>query len=164
MHSCTWNFENGQFVMVFIETWWKWPNDALLLKKPSLEFWKCIIVMFQLAHDFTHLAWQWLFLCATYLDSEPFHFASKSVEFLHASLYHGSLENKLTLDLSPCIWKSSVGDTSCCNFISHCQLCIVVPEILKMGNLWWYSLKLGGNDQMTHCFSKNLVWSSGNAL
>ena len=62
--------------------------------------------MFQLAHDFTHLALQWLFLYATCLDSEPFHFASKSVEFLHASLYHGSLENKLTLDLSPCIWKS----------------------------------------------------------
>ena len=150
--------------MEFIETWWKWPNDALLLKKLSLEFWKCIIVMFQLAHDFTHLAWQWLFLCATFLDSEPFHFASKSVEFLHASLYHGSLENKLTLDLSPCIWKSSVGDTSCCNFISHCQLSIIVPEIFKMRNLWWNSLKLGGNDQMTHCFSKNLVWSSGNAL
>ena len=134
------------------------------MKNLSLEFWKCIIVMFQLAHDFTHLACQWLFLCATCLDSEPFHFASKSVAFLHASLYHGSLENKLTLDLSRYIWKSSVGDTSCCNFISHCQLCIVVPEILKMGNLRWNSLKLGGNDQMTHCLSKNLVWSSGNAL
>ena len=134
------------------------------MKNLSLEFWKCIIVMFQLAHDFTHLACQWLFLCATCLDSEPLHFASKSVEFLHTSLYHGSLENKLTLDLSRYIWKSSVRDTSCCNFISHCQLFIVVPEILKRGNLRWNSLKLGGNDQMTHCLSKNLVWSSGNAL
>ena len=70
------------------------------------------------SHDFTHLAWQWLFLSATCLDSEPFQ--SKSVEIMHASLYHGSLENKISLDLSRYIWKSSVGDTSCCNFISHC--------------------------------------------
>ena len=39
------------------------------------------------SHDFTHLAWQLLFLSATCVDSEPFHFASKSVEFLHTSLY-----------------------------------------------------------------------------
>ena len=79
-----------------------------------------IIVMFHLINDFTNLASQWLFLCATCLDSEPLHFASKSVEFLHASLYHWSLMNELTLDLSHYIWKSLVGDTSCCNFFPHC--------------------------------------------
>ena len=44
-------------------------------------------------HDFTHLAFQGLFLCGTFLDSEPLHFASKSVEFVHASLYHWSVQN-----------------------------------------------------------------------
>ena len=91
-----------------------------LLKKLGSEFWKCIIVMFQLGHDFTHLASQWLFLCVTLLDSEPLHLTSKSVEFLHASLYHWSLKNKLTLNLSRYIWKSLVGDTSCRNFFLHC--------------------------------------------
>ena len=52
------------------------------------------------SHDFTHLASQGLFLCGTFLASEPLHFASKSVESVHASLYHWSLKNKLTLDLS----------------------------------------------------------------
>ena len=47
-----------------------------------------------------------LFLCTTCLDSKPLHFAPNSVEFLHASLYHWSLKNKLTLDLSRYIWKS----------------------------------------------------------
>ena len=42
--------------MEFIETWWKWANDALFVKKLSSEFFKCIIVMFQLAHDFPPLA------------------------------------------------------------------------------------------------------------
>ena len=54
-------------------------------------------------------ACQWLFLCATFLDSEPLHFASKCVELLHASLYRWSLKDKLTLDLSHYIWKSVVG-------------------------------------------------------
>ena len=85
--------------MKFIETWWKLPNDALFVKKLSSELWKCIIVVFQLAHDFTHLASEWLFLCATCLDSEALHLASKSVEILHASLYHWSLKNTLALDL-----------------------------------------------------------------
>ena len=66
------------------------------------------MVMFQLGHDFTHLACQWIFLCATCLDSEPMNFASKSVEFLHASLYRWSLKNKVTLDLSRYILKSLV--------------------------------------------------------
>ena len=35
--------------MEFIKTWWKRPNDTLFLKKLSLEFFQCIIVMFQLA-------------------------------------------------------------------------------------------------------------------
>ena len=39
--------------MEFIETWLKSPDDALFVKKRSLEFWKCIVVMFQIAHDFT---------------------------------------------------------------------------------------------------------------
>ena len=76
--------------------------------------------MFQLTHDFTHLAFQWLFLCAICLDSEPLHFASKSVEFSHASLYRWSLKDKLTLDLSRYIWESILGDTSCCNFFPYC--------------------------------------------
>ena len=69
-----------------------------LWKKLSSEFFKCIIVMFLLAPHFTHLASQWVFLCAACLDSEPFHSASKSVEILHASLYDWSLKNKVTLD------------------------------------------------------------------
>ena len=72
--------------MEFIETWWKWQNDALFVKKLGSEFFQCIIVMFQLAHDFTHFASKWLFVCATFLDSEALQIASKSVEFLHASL------------------------------------------------------------------------------
>ena len=72
------------------------------------------------SHDFTHLVSEWLFLYATCLDSEPLHFASKSVEFLHVSLYRWSLKNKLTLDLSCYILKSLVGDTPCCNFFPHC--------------------------------------------
>ena len=59
---------------------------------------------------------QWLFLCATCLDSEPLHFASKSVEVFHASLYRWSLKNELTLDLSGDILKSFVGDTSFVTF------------------------------------------------
>ena len=106
--------------MKLIETWWKSLNDALFVKKLYLEFWKCIIVMFQLAHDFTHFSSQWLFLCATVLDSEPSHFTSKSVEILHASLFHWCLENRLTLDLSGYIWKSLVEDTCYCNFFPHC--------------------------------------------
>ena len=68
------------------------------------------------SHDFTHFCSQWLFLCATFLDSEPLHFPLKSVEIFYASLYHWSLKNKVTLDLSRYIWKSVVGDTSICNF------------------------------------------------
>ena len=45
------------------------------------------------SHDFTHLASQGLFLCSACLDSEPLNFASKSVEFVHASLYHWSVKN-----------------------------------------------------------------------
>ena len=150
--------------MEFIETLWKWPNDAWFVKKLSSEFFKCIIVVCQLAHDFTHLASQWLFLCATFLDSERLHFASKSVEFYHASLYQWSLKNKLTLDLSRYIWKSLLGDMSGCNFFLIFTFSIIVPEISKMCNLWWNSLKISGNDQMTHCLRKNFVESPGNAL
>ena len=60
-----------------------------------------------------------LSLC-TCLDLERFHFASKSVEFFHASLYHWSLKNKLTLDLSRCIWKRLVGDIFRCYFFPDC--------------------------------------------
>ena len=67
--------------MELIETWWKWPNDALFVKKLGSEFFQCIIVMFQLSHDFTHLASKWPFVCATCPDSEPLHIASKPVEF-----------------------------------------------------------------------------------
>ena len=72
--------------------------------------------MFQLTHHFTHLAFKWLFLCAMCLDSEPLHFASKSVEFSHASLYRWSLKDKLTLDLSRYIWASILEDTSFLTF------------------------------------------------
>ena len=72
--------------MEFIETLWKWPNDALFVKKLGSEFFQCIIVMFQLAHDFTHLASKWLSVCSTCLDSEPLDIVSKLVEFWHASL------------------------------------------------------------------------------
>ena len=61
------------------------------MKKLSLEIWKCIIGMFHLAYDFAHLACKWLFLCATYIDSEPLHFALKSVEIFHTSLCRLSL-------------------------------------------------------------------------
>ena len=84
-----------------------------------------------LVHDFTHVASKWVFFCATCLDSEPLHFASKSVEFLHVPLYHRSLKNKLTLDLSRYMWKSLVGDTSCCNFFPL----LIVHGILKMWKL-----------------------------
>ena len=121
--------------MEFIETLWKWPNDVLFVKKLCSEFWECIIVMFQLAHDFTYLASLWLFLCATFLDSEPLHFASKSVEFLHASLYHLSLKNKLNLDLSRYIWKRLLADTLVVTFFLIVTFSIIVPEISKMCNL-----------------------------
>ena len=55
----------------------------MFVKKLSLEFWKCIIVMFEFGLDFTHLASQWVFLCGTCLNSEPLDFASESVEVLH---------------------------------------------------------------------------------
>ena len=76
--------------------------------------------MFQLALYFTHVASRWLFICAAYVGSESLHFALKSVEILLASLYHWSVKNKLTFDLSRYIWNSLVGDTSCCNFFPHC--------------------------------------------
>ena len=101
----------------------------MFAKKLSLEFLTCIIVMFELAHDFSHLASKWLFLCATCLHPEPFHFASKSAEIFHASLFFCSLENKLTLDLSDYIWKSLVGDTSCCNLFFIVSCCKIVPGI-----------------------------------
>ena len=66
--NCTCNFENVEIAMKFIETWWKCANDALFGEKLSSEFFKCIIVIFQLADDFTHFASQWLFVCATFLD------------------------------------------------------------------------------------------------
>ena len=150
--------------MEFIETLWKWPNDALFAKKLCWESWKCIIVMFHLAHIFTHLASQWLFLGAAFLHSEPLHFSSKSVEFLHASLYHLSLKNKLTLDVSRYIWKRLLGDTLVVTFFLIVTFSIIVPEISKMCNLSWNSLKLCGNDQIMHCLWKNLVRSSWNAL
>ena len=53
-----------EIVIKFIETWRKSPNDALFVKKLSLQFWKCIIGMFHHAYDFAHLACEWLFLCA----------------------------------------------------------------------------------------------------
>ena len=105
--------------MEFIETWWKCHDDALFVKKLRLEFEKSTIVMFQLCHGFTHLAYQWLFVCGTSLYSERLHFASKSVEYFHESLSRWSLKNKLTLDTSPFIWKSLLGDTACCNFSPH---------------------------------------------
>ena len=91
--------------------------------------------MFQLGHDFTHLTCQWLFLFATCLDSEPMHFASKSVKFLHESLYRLSLKNKLTLDLSRYIWKSLLPDACFPNFFLIANSSRIVPEIFKMGNL-----------------------------
>ena len=91
--------------------------------------------MFQVAHDFAHFPCQGLFVCATCLDSEPLHFASKSVEILHASLYDWSLENKLSLDLSRYIWKSFVGDASGCNFFIIVNFSRIVPEICKMWKL-----------------------------
>ena len=99
---------------------------------------------------------QWLFLCSTCLDSEPLHFALESVEFFHASLYRWCLKNKLTLDLSRYIWKRLLGDNRCCNFFFFANCSTIVPEILKMYNLWWNSLKLGRNDQITHCWWKTL--------
>ena len=62
-------------------------------------------------------------------DSETLHFAWKSVEFLHASLYRWSLKNKLTLDLSCYIWKSLVGDTSFVTFFLIVNSSRIVPEI-----------------------------------
>ena len=56
----------------------------------------------------------------TCLDLEPLNFALKLVEFFHASLYHWSLKNKLTLDLSRYVLKSLVGDICCCNFFPDC--------------------------------------------
>ena len=91
------------------------------------------IVMFQLANYFTHLASEWLFLCAICVDSEPLHFPSKSVEILHASLCHWSL--KSSLEFSRYIWKSLVGDTSCCNFFLVGNCSKIVPEIFKMWKL-----------------------------
>ena len=112
--------------------------------------------MFHLAYDFAHLACKWLYLCATYIDSEPLHFVSKSVEIFHASLFHWSLGNKPTLDLSRYIWKSLAGETSCCNFLPDCYLTWVAPEISKMCNLWGNSLKLGRNHQMLIVCEKTL--------
>ena len=84
------------------------------------------MVMFQLVHDFTsHLASQWLFPCATCLHSVALHFASKSVKILQASLYHWSVLNERTLDLSRYGWKSLVGDTTCCYFFPHCYLYVL---------------------------------------
>ena len=105
------------------------------MKKLSLEFWKCIIVMFQLGHDFTHLAYQWLLLCARCLYSKPLHFASKSVEIFHASLYRWSLKNKLTLDLSCCIGKTYWEIPLVVTFLLIANCYIIVPEIFKMCNL-----------------------------
>ena len=60
--------------------------------------------------------------------------ASKSVEIVHASLYHWSLKNKVSLDLSSYFWKSLVGDTSCCNFLLTSNCSTIVPET-------WYNTK-----------------------
>ena len=144
--NCTWNLENDETFMASLKLGGNDKMTHSLWKKLSLEFLKCIIVVFQLAIDFTRLTSQWLFLCATFLDSEPLHFASKSDQILQASLYNWSLKNKPTLDLSRYIWKSLVGDMSCCNFflISNCSR--IVSEIWKMSKLWWNSWKLVGND------------------
>ena len=64
---------------------------------------------------------------STCLDLEPFHFASKSVEFWHASLYRSSLKNKLTLDLSHYIWKSFVADACFPNFFLIANSSRIVP-------------------------------------
>ena len=56
--------------------------------------------MFQLVHDFTHLASKWVFRCATSLDSEPMHFEilqilMKSFETLYKSLHESLFVKKL---------------------------------------------------------------------
>ena len=60
----------------------------------------------QLAHDLPIWPPNCSFYLLTCLDSKPFHFASKSVEFWDVSLYRWSLKNKLNLDLSCYIWKA----------------------------------------------------------
>ena len=105
------------------------------MKKLSLELWKCIVGRFQLGHDFTHLASQRLFLCATFLDSEPSHFGSKSVEFWHALLYRWPYRNKLTLDLSRFVWKSFVEIPLVVTFFLIVKCSRIVAKILKM---WKY--------------------------
>ena len=83
---------------------------------------------------------------------------------MHHCTMHWSLKNRLTLDLSHYIWKSLLEDMSGCNFFFIVTFSIIVPEICKMCNLSWKSLKLCGNDQMMHCLWKNFLRSSGNAL
>ena len=56
-------------------------------------------------------------VCATCLDSKSLHFASKSVNILPASLYHWSVFNEQTLDLTHYGWKSLVGETTCNFFL-----------------------------------------------
>ena len=78
-------------------------NDALLMKKLILEFSKCIIVIFQLVHDFTHLASKWVFFVLI------FHPIQSKFGMNHCTT---GLMNKVTLDLSRYGWKSLVGDTT----------------------------------------------------
>ena len=64
--NCTCNLENVEIAIIFIETWWNCLNEPLFVKKHSLEFWKCIIVMFEFAHDFTHFSVP-ITLCTCYI-------------------------------------------------------------------------------------------------
>ena len=86
-------------------------NDALLMKKLILEFSKCIIVIFQLVHDFTHLASKWVFFVLTVLikNLRIFHPIQSKFCMNHCTT---GLMNKVTLDLSRYGWKSLVGDTT----------------------------------------------------
>ena len=58
-------------------------------------------------------------------------FASKCIEFLHASLYRCSLKDKLSLDFSHYIWKSVVGVGGIPLFVNFFSLLIVSEYYLK---------------------------------
>ena len=93
---CAWIFQTFQIVTKPPETLHKWPNQSLLKKKLTLDYFEHILVLWQTLHDFTYMLSK-AFLSGILVDFATHHTASKSFEILHASSNHCLLIRKLSL-------------------------------------------------------------------
>ena len=92
---CGWILESLKIASKSLETFHKWPNRSLLLKKLSSEYLAYILLHLQSLQDFTYMAFKDLF-CGTFFV-ESHHNTSESVETFHTSPNHCLEVKKLSL-------------------------------------------------------------------